>query len=164
MKWKGKRFLSWLLVLVLIFPLAATRAYAGLGVPGPDSSPPPPVERYTLYDDMGSAFSDYLAQKAGGGSLSSLETWFNRLTTEGRGFSVGGRELNTGRLGGLFGKLGKAFDIGGVVKDVASYTDSSNHKHASLEFLDNVFRGWAIGLSTIGKEVPYAGDIAGMVR
>lgn len=162
LKRMGKRFLAGLLAIMLTLAWMPT-AYAG-SVPGPGSSNPPEVARHTLYDDMGSAFQDYVRAKTGSESLGQLEGWFSFLSENDLGFNVGGRELNTGRISDLFGKAGKAFDFASVAKDIGSYTDSSRHKHESLEFVDNVFRGWSIGLSTIGKEIPYAGDVMAFVR
>ena len=159
---KRKQLLSVILSLAILFSIAPIPAYA-LGCPAPGSAAPPAVARHTLYDDLGSAFSDYMTSKLAGGSLGELEGYFNYHQEHGRGFNLGGRELNSGKLGDLFGKAGKAFDLASLAKDVAGYTDSSRHKHESLEFLDNVFRGWAIGLSLV-KEVPIAGDAMGILR
>lgn len=163
MKPKRKRLLAGFLSIALTLALMST-AFAASG-PGPASSNPPAVARHTLYNDLGSAFGDYLTAKAGSESLGNLEKYFNSLADAGKGFDIGGgRELVSGDLGKTFGALGKAFNIASVAKDISSYTDSSRHKHDSLEFLDNCFRGWAIGLSTIGAEIPYAGDAIAFIR
>lgn len=162
MKPKRKRLLAGLLSIALTLALTST-AFAASG-PGPASSNPPAVARHTLYNDLGSAFSDFIAQSAASSSLGFLDYFAQGMKKAKLRWNLGnGYSIDNKVPARVFGGLDKAFTWASAIKDATGFADGTRHKHASMEFLEDCFRGWSIALS-FQKQIPLAGEIGGVIR